>query len=65
MVVALDYDGVHSLALGISLGHRRGERRGRMTAWREGETPLGGRSGLNAMAGRDDNDVIKDSKPGK
>ena len=29
------YDGVHSLALEICLGHRRGERRGRATPWKE------------------------------
>ena len=50
-----DYDGVHSLALGIGLGHHRGEMRGRATPWKEGETTLRERCGLNAVAVRDGN----------
>ena len=49
VVVALSYDDVHSLAPGIGLGCRGGERRGRVTPWREGEMAVRG-SGLNDVA---------------
>ena len=60
-----DYDGVHSLALEIGPGHHRGERMGRATPWKEGETTLRERCWLNVVVGRDGNGISEESSAGE